>query len=417
VLVEFLHALIRLTHDWEDGFVPVLRGSLLLRHWYGDRARPPADVDIECFVRPDTPRDFDPDEPHPFAGEEIYGPVEGRFGRYGEFASRIDLGKAMCRYAASAAEYGWSGSDVGIVFRHDEAPPADGVSLWVYGTPGRRYYAAWEWPGHRPGSGRLQIDLSTPGPYTPDDLGVADEVLVAPGGVTFRAPAYSREAMLATKVSWLVRGLVRTVGGRVAWSGEPKDMFDAHLLATDDALRPDLFRRAMLAVGAADALTWNTLDVLFDVRRVGIADADFGNWAKFARQHPGLAPAGPVALWAELADRLEPLLGDLYPSAEMPFLAAANVRENDKLPLLVYADWLDERGDPRGPVLRSIADTLFPGDADAGRETNHVLAVALDGTSQPWLHQLFGTTARLQSFREAVRVQAAGQCAAPDPTG
>lgn len=407
VLVEFLHALTRLTHDWEDGFVPVLRGSLLLHRWYGDRARPPADVDVECFVRPDAPREYDPDDPGdppPGGDEQFYGPVEGRFGRYGEFVSPIDLGKAMCRYAASAAEYGRPGSGVGIVFRHDEAPPADGVSLWVYGTPGRRYYAAWEWPGHRPGSGRLQIDLSTPGPYTPADLGVSDEAFVAPGGAAFRSPAYSREAMLATKVSWLVRGFART-GGRVAWAGEPKDLFDAHLLATDDALRPDLFQRAMLAVGTADALNWNALDVLFDARRADVADTDFGNWAEFARRHPGPAPAGPAVLWAELADRLEPLLGDLYPSAEMPFLVAVNARADDKLPLLVYADWLDERSDPRGPVLRSIAEALFSGGADADQATRCELAGALDGTSQPWLHQLFGTSVRLRSFREAIMAQ------------
>jgi uncharacterized protein (TIGR02996 family) len=208
--------------------------------------------------------------------------------------------------------------------------------------------------------------------------------------------------MLAAKVSWLVRGFARRRGGRVSWAGEPKDLFDAHLIATHDGLRADVFRRAMLAVGAGDGLNWNALDVLFDVRQSVASDALFGNWAGFARQHPGLAPAGPVALWAELADRLQPLLGDLYPAAEIPFLAAVNAAPEDQAPLLVYADWLDDRDDPRGSVLRAIGRARFAQAGGPDPATRRAAAEALAGTSQPWLHQLFGTSGRLQSFRDAV---------------
>ena len=402
VLVEFLYALTRLNAEWDEGLVPVLRGSLLLHRWFGARARPPADIDLECFVRPDAPREFDPDEPSYHEEGGPYGPPEGRFGRYGEYVSRVDLGKAMCRYAAGMGDYQRPGWSIGLTFQGDENAPADGSDLWVYGTPGRRYYAAWQWPGHRPNSGRIQVDLSSPGPYTPDDLGVVNEEFVAPGGATFQAPAYSREAMLAAKVSWLVRGLARRRGGRVTWAGEPKDLFDAHLLATADGLRPEVFRRALLAVGAADELNWNALDVLFDVRRIEVTDAVFGNWAGFAHQHPELASTGPAALWAELADRLSPLLGDLYPAAELPFLAAVNAAPEDQAPLLVYADWLDDRGDPRGPVLRAIGRARFAGAGGPDPATRREVADALAGTSHPWLHQLFGTSARLQSFRAAL---------------
>lgn len=399
VLVEFLRSLTRLATEWEEGFRPVLRGSLLLHRWYGARARPPADIDIECFVRPDAPRQFDPNEPSYHAEDSVYGHVEGRFGTWGEYVSRVDLGKAMCRYAAGSSNYQRPGGEIGLRFHGEEDPPAGGADLWVYGTPGQRYFATWEWPRHRPASGCIQIDLSTPGPYTPDDLGVTDESFVAPGKLNFQAPAYSREAMLATKVSWLARGFARRRGGKVSWAGEPKDLFDAHLLACDDGLRGDVFRRAMLAVGAADGLDWNAVDVIFEARQAGVSDALFGNWAGFQHQHPKLAPANPATLWAEIADRLAPLMGDLYPVAELPFLATIHAAPGDQAPLLVYADWLDDRDDPRGPALRAITRTLFAGPGGPGPAP----VAVLEGTSEPWLHRLFGTAAKLQAFRDGLR--------------
>src|SRR5690349_7606084 len=38
--------------------------------------------------------------------------------------------------------------------------------------------------------------------------------------------------------------------------------------------------------------------------------------------------------------------------AEAPFWAAIAMAPDDDLPKLVFADWLDERGDPRGACLR-----------------------------------------------------------------
>src|SRR3954447_20222239 len=38
-----------------------------------------------------------------------------------------------------------------------------------------------------------------------------------------------------------------------------------------------------------------------------------------------------------------------------PFLRAIHDRPNDDLPRLIFADWLDERGDWRGPLLRRPA--------------------------------------------------------------
>jgi uncharacterized protein (TIGR02996 family) len=387
VLTEFLRGLREYVADAEaeeQALIPVLRGSLLLRHWFKKKARPAADIDLECFV---TERQ---------EGNNFYPQV----GPDGDFWSRVDFGKAMCRYAANSTDYRPPPGDVGIRFQAADAP-ADGASLWVYGTPGERYYAGWEWPGRRRGakSGQLQIDLAEPGPYTPADLGVAPLTLTAPGGTTFAIPAYSPEAMLAAKVSWLVRSLRPPGDGfGVIWSGEPKDLFDAHLLATAGKLRADVFRRAMLAVGDADGLNWNDFDHLFAHRRAEVPDNRFANWPAFAERHPGLAPAGPATLLAELADRLEPLLGDLYPAAHLPLLAAIAALPDKELPYLVYADWLDDRGDDRAAVVREVARFLFrAGDAAAAR-------AAVEGASPGWLRQLFGTTARLREFHRRIGI-------------
>lgn len=392
VLVEFLRDVVGSGADDYHGFVPVLRGSLLMHRWFGGRARPPADIDLECFDRPVT---LDPgDDP-----EEFERPA-GTYGRHGEFGSRVDLGKAMCRIAVNHGYYGRERAASGIAFDHVGEPPADGASLWVYGTPGTRYYAGWSWAAHPDLSGRLQIDLAEPGPYALEDLGIADEAFAAPGGVEFRIPAYSREAMLAAKVSWLVRGARRDEAG-VTWAGEPKDLFDAHLILTaGDDLRPDVFRRAMLAVGGADGLAWPAVGDLFAVARGPVGAGASPAWTAFAARHPGLAPADPAGVWAELAARLGPLLGDLYPVAEMPFLAAVAADPDDETPYLVYADWLDDRTDDRAAVVRQIARLVCrPDEPPTDDPAALRAAVAADG---PWLHHLFGTSARLRAFRERV---------------
>jgi uncharacterized protein (TIGR02996 family) len=52
-------------------------------------------------------------------------------------------------------------------------------------------------------------------------------------------------------------------------------------------------------------------------------------------------------------------------SDENAFLTAIKSAPDDNTARLVYADWLDERGDPRGGLLRTHLFALLP-DADAG---------------------------------------------------
>lgn len=42
------------------------------------------------------------------------------------------------------------------------------------------------------------------------------------------------------------------------------------------------------------------------------------------------------------------------PTDEPAFLAAIRVNPKDRLPWLVFADWLDERSDPRGSLIRAL---------------------------------------------------------------
>ena len=107
----------------------------------------------------------------------------------------------------------------------------------------------------------------------------------------------------------------------------------------------------------------------------------------------------------------------------MPFLLAINADPVDEFSYLIYADWLEERGDPRAKFLRLFTQFYFhhddrgtltrflarlafrPDQAPPPPESTRVLAelrTALQSTSLPWLHQLFGTSARFREIRQRI---------------
>jgi uncharacterized protein (TIGR02996 family) len=47
---------------------------------------------------------------------------------------------------------------------------------------------------------------------------------------------------------------------------------------------------------------------------------------------------------------------------ELSFLSAVVENFSDDVPTLIYADWLEERGDPRGPFLRSFVEAASDED-------------------------------------------------------
>jgi uncharacterized protein (TIGR02996 family) len=413
VIEEFLRILNELVSKWEQRLVPVARGSLLLRHWFGEAARPAADLDLECFH--DTQRELTEEERadrEDFLAdvdEEERTEIENRFGPYGEFESLVDWGKALCRYAARGTfeRYGRNPTMPEIEYRPTEAPE-DGASLYVYGTPGERYYTDWVWHGRGGATGLLQIDISQAGSYQLADIGVADAEFISPSGITFRCPAYTPEMLLAAKFSWLLRGLSRPMrGGRktIQWTGAPKDLFDAHLLLTRAELRADVLQRSLVALSAEDKLDWANLDSFFAVRQGELADKAFSNWDEFLAQHRSLVTCGPAEMLRTIAERIEPLLGDFYPRNEIPFLRAIQADSVDEVAYLVYSDWLEEHGHARGEFLRLFTTFHFRLNDLPTEERSRTIAAlhnSLRTTSTPWLLQLFGTSARLQEITQRI---------------
>jgi uncharacterized protein (TIGR02996 family) len=80
------------------------------------------------------------------------------------------------------------------------------------------------------------------------------------------------------------------------------------------------------------------------------------------------------------AGRFTPHLEKVYSPEEAAFLRAIYVDQSDAAPRLVYADWLDERNDPRGAVIRVVEPvrTMAP---DAARRECAAHADLLT----PWL--------------------------------
>ncbi len=290
VSVEFLRNLWE-TVNPRDPVILVLRCSLLLSHWYGESARPAADIDLECFER--------------VRGVRSSG-VRQRF------TSLVDNARGLCCFAAQTSP-GYPRRAERIEFDEIDAPE-DGESLWEYGSPGERFYLGWVWHGREGQRGRLQLDIAESGSYDFNEISVDDIHLTALDGITFPFPAYTPEMMLAAKLSWLMRGMTRRTDDRgshlIAWAGEPKDLFDAHLLLTRSTLRADVFQKSLLAVGADDERNWNDLHSLFCGRSDPMAVQEFANWEDFRRRHAELVSCGPAEMVKTVAERLEPLLGD-----------------------------------------------------------------------------------------------------------
>jgi uncharacterized protein (TIGR02996 family) len=365
VLVEFLHALHQ-TVNPHDQIVPVLRGSTLLRRWFGEAARPAADIDLEWF---------------PQAG---WG---------GRFASPLEHARGLCMFAVGDHH----GSP--IAFDPDIPVPSDGVSLWDYGTPGVRCYTGWTW-AERNLHGVLQVDVAQAGSY--DLTGVATESMELPreGGEPARVLAYAPEMLLAAKLSWIVRHVQRntTPAGRhsLTFLGEPKDLFDAHLLLTEGRLRSEVFQSAFLAVAMEDKLDWNHLDVLLDPGLVLPEGDAFPGWIDFSERHQTLSHRPPSEMLRTVPARLRPLLGDLR--QHLPFLHSIQADPVDEGHLLVYADWLEERADSRADFLRLFGRFFFHDD----RRACHLVASSLSAQPGGWLYYVFGGPERARAIRKRI---------------
>ncbi|RCG15495.1 nucleotidyl transferase AbiEii/AbiGii toxin family protein [Streptomyces reniochalinae] len=253
----------------------VLRGSVLLRAWYGQAARDPGDLDFVV-----EPPDWQ-------VTDERTGHMLDELAHAAEAASHAA--------AAPAAAFPESYGPVRL-----DADNAARDEIWTYDrVPGRRLVIPWTAEG-LPG-GTVQLDFvfneTLPAPAVrtrvPRPAGVAEE----PSTVR----AASRGLSLAWKLLWLVSDAYP----------EGKDLYDAVLLAEDPsvALSFETFRAVFRDVeyGQYDRDPVLPGDLAHAARCV--------EWFEFAKEHPHLAgPPGfahdaPAAVWA---DRLTAALAPTF---------------------------------------------------------------------------------------------------------
>jgi uncharacterized protein (TIGR02996 family) len=206
--------------------------------------------------------------------------------------------------------------------------------------------------------------------------------------------------LLAAKLSWIVRHTRSNPtpeGGRsLAVLGEPKDLFDAHLLLTAGRLRPEVFQSAFLAVAMEDKLDWNQMDVLLGQGLALPEDDGLANWADFRGRYERLPLRPPAEMLRTAIERLRPLMGDVR--QHLPFLRAIQADPVDEANLLIYADWLEERADPRAEFLRLFCRFFFHEDSSA----QVMLASPLPAQPGGWLYHVFGDPERARGLRKRI---------------
>lgn len=370
VLVEFLHALEE-TVTTGDQIVPVLRGSALMKRWFAAAARPAGDIDLEWFPHPD---------------------------RRDRAEVLLEHARRLCMCAVSDHR----GSP--IEFDDSIPVPNDGVNLglWDYSTPGVRCYTGWRW-AERNLSGVLQIDIAQAGSY--DLASVAAEPIEFPreGGDPVSVLAYTPELLLAAKLSWIVRQVQcsRTAEGNGSFTlrGEPKDLFDAHLLLTEGRLRPEVFQDAFLAVAIEDKLDWNQMDSLFGQEFARSVVAGFPTWTDFFDRHEAFIHQSPAEMLRIVIARVRLLLGDVL--RHFPFLRSIQDDPANEANFLIYADWLEERADPRAEFLRLFCRYFFHED----RSARAIVASSFSAQPGAWLCNVLGGPERWRSLRKRIKSQ------------
>ncbi|WP_330228794.1 nucleotidyl transferase AbiEii/AbiGii toxin family protein [Nocardia sp. NBC_00508] len=232
---------------WGAGLV--LRGSMTLQAWVGDRARPPADLD---WIVPTLSADFsDPLDPFPYVDditwvqqwpEAAAGAARYRMWTEEEFAtfgSRPALPPEGLRWIR--AEEGWMRNDPHSValelveaIRDDpdagrgvvlDADGADSDAKWGYSygydTPGVRLLVPWYTDSLE--SGAIQLDFAAE--ETLPDAPVWTAIPRGDGGPPTPAITASRELSLAWKLLWLHTDSME----KNCAAG--KDLYDAVVLA------------------------------------------------------------------------------------------------------------------------------------------------------------------------------------------
>ncbi|MBC9712915.1 nucleotidyl transferase AbiEii/AbiGii toxin family protein [Streptomyces sp. TRM66268-LWL] len=305
-----------------------LRGSMVMPAWAGERAREPGDLDFVVLPRLGTPPD--PLDPHPYvdsfalvqewpealggaAGAEIWNDGEEQYERRGirvrvppeglrwegpaegsedePFPSHEDLLELIRRRPEVPG--------AGIVLDAERAQPdelwgydhdcacdhvreeSEGVGSYVWKpcgcvrTGGSRLHIPWHCDSG-PG-GRVQLDFAFDETFSEPPVWTL--IPRADGGAPTVVQCASRELSLGWKLLWLHAD---AAAGR---GPQPKDLYDAVLLAEDPRTRPAprLLRRILRSAaptGLASALS-----------------CDEADWAQFAAAHP--YAQGTARSWTE----------------------------------------------------------------------------------------------------------------------
>ncbi|MFA1546096.1 nucleotidyl transferase AbiEii/AbiGii toxin family protein [Actinomadura chokoriensis] len=244
------HVLAAISHSrWVDHLV--LRGSVLLRAWYGEAAREPGDLDF-VVVPPSW--------------------------RMAEHRTRQML-DGIAEAAAEASEYEQVRLDAESTVVED---------IWTYDrVPGRRLLLFWQTDGLP--SGTVQLDFvfgeELPVPPQPTPISCADY------GDSVILNAATPELSLAWKLLWLFDDPYP----------QGKDLYDAWLLARHVTPPFRLLTDTLVAANASFARRLPSAE-----RIIGL-DAD---WSEFRKEYPDV-PGDAADYLRELADALTPALAEV----------------------------------------------------------------------------------------------------------
>ena len=287
----------------------VLRGSRLMKAWYGDAAREPGDLDY--VVTPATARLAGPWGADPWAAKLLSG------------------------VAAAVGVRPWPR---GVAFQMDHVATDD---IWTYErAEGRRVVFPWRTPD-APG-GAVQVDVvfgeTLTEPPTPTAIPTAD-------GDTVSVLAATAGESLAWKLLWLHTDI---------WS-QGKDLYDAVISAESVYVPRHLLERKFRE--SLEPVTVPTADAFARSRFV-----EQNAWDEFLKEYPWVA--GDMTVWQ---GRLTRALAPTFATCEQPTLSKVDVpawktsdvmglvktiavrRVFDRLPVL--ADALEEAGCDDADVL------------------------------------------------------------------
>jgi hypothetical protein len=279
----------------------ILRGSTVLRHWYGAQAREPQDLDLVAKY---------PHDPERTIAEVL----------------------EICHDAGLDRQ-------VFPVQRNNMLP------MWEYDEfPGVRFHVPPARDGRVP---TVQLDIAYD--YQEEMPREVIRLHGPPGHEPITIRAWTREACLASKVCWIASDLTQH------GLADRNDVADALLLTRDASLSGELVSR-----GVATLLQATQRDAsLFTVWDRQVVSSLLAK----VKHRETMFPDGPEAdraaaplpdLLVELTVRLAPMLRGVvwFPQPdEWPFLLSLYENPTEAVHAFALADWLQEQDDARGEWL------------------------------------------------------------------